>query len=296
MESKHAYLIMAHNKFDMLITLIQQLDDTRNDIYIHIDKKAEDVPYSEIKNSIAKSKLYFVKSVNVIWGHYSQIECEMELLKAANANRKYQYLHLLSGVDLPIKSQEEIHNFFEENQGKEFLDIEVEENDRHTRARCRYYWLFQRINGRHSNKSIFRILEGINVRVQRTLKVCRIPKQIVIKKGANWFSITGDFAEYIVGKEKLIEKYFKKSFCGDEVFIQTLLYNSAYKDNIYIPKDQENTNRRLIDWNRGNPYIFRSEDLKLLQQSNCLFARKFDIEVDEKIIENLVKYINEKSN
>lgn len=295
MKNKHAYLIIAHNKFNMLITLIEQLDDVRNDIYIHIDKKAENVPYDKIKNSVSNSNIYFVKSINVIWGHYSQIECEMELLKAANANGKYQYLHLLSGVDLPIKSQDEIHNFFEKNQGKEFLDIE-EEDEKHIRARCRYYWLFQKMNGRHTSKSIFRILEGINVRVQRTLKVCRIPEQVNVKKGANWFSITGNFAEYIVKREKLIKKYFKKSFCGDEVFIQTLLYNSAYRDNLYIPIDKESMNRRFIDWKRGNPYIFRIEDLKLLQQSNCLFARKFDEEVDKKIIEDLVKYINNKTN
>lgn len=36
---KHAYLIIAHNEFDLLQKLISVLDDERNDIFIHIDKK-----------------------------------------------------------------------------------------------------------------------------------------------------------------------------------------------------------------------------------------------------------------
>jgi hypothetical protein len=38
---KHAYLIMAHNEWDMLNKLIQALDYPNNDIYLHIDKKAD---------------------------------------------------------------------------------------------------------------------------------------------------------------------------------------------------------------------------------------------------------------
>ena len=36
---KHAYLIMAHDKFEQLAMLLQCLDYPDNDIYIHIDKK-----------------------------------------------------------------------------------------------------------------------------------------------------------------------------------------------------------------------------------------------------------------
>ena len=42
---KHAYLIIAHNNFEQLKNLIHALDDTRNDIYVHIDKKASVYKY-----------------------------------------------------------------------------------------------------------------------------------------------------------------------------------------------------------------------------------------------------------
>lgn len=291
MSKKHAYLIMAHNKFDMLCHLLKLLDDERNDIYLHIDLKAKDVPYEEIKKSVNLSKLTFVKRIDVIWGSFTQIECEMELIRSATNNGEYQYLHLLSGLDLPIKSQDEIHNFFDEYNGKEFLDIEIEDNDRHTRARCRYYWLFQKYNARHSKKTIFNLLEGISVRIQRTLKLSRISDEIEIKKGANWFSITGSFAKYMASLDEKIKKHFKYTFCADEVFMQTILYNSDFRKNLFISTDGDPVNRRLIDWKRGNPYVFRKEDIDMIESSHCLFARKFDNEIDSKIISEIDELI-----
>ena len=41
---KHAYLIIAHHEFDILNKLIQAIDDERNDIFIHFDKKVRNCP------------------------------------------------------------------------------------------------------------------------------------------------------------------------------------------------------------------------------------------------------------
>ena len=46
---KHAFLIIAHNKFNQLQLLLNLLDDERNDIYVHIDKKVKDLPHLYIK-------------------------------------------------------------------------------------------------------------------------------------------------------------------------------------------------------------------------------------------------------
>ena len=37
----HAYLIIAHEQFDLLESLLKCIDDARNDIYIHIDSRSE---------------------------------------------------------------------------------------------------------------------------------------------------------------------------------------------------------------------------------------------------------------
>jgi len=45
---KHAFLIIAHNEYPILEVLLSMLDDERNDIYLHIDKRAVGL-YQKIK-------------------------------------------------------------------------------------------------------------------------------------------------------------------------------------------------------------------------------------------------------
>ena len=71
--------------------------------------------------------------------------------------------------------------------------------------------------------------------------------------------------------------------CADEVYKQTIIWNSKYKEN--ISEDEI----RLIDWERGKPYTFKMEDYNELAGSKMLFARKFDENVDNDIIEKIWK-------
>ena len=59
---------------------------------------------------VKKSALHFVENVREQWGGYSQIQSELILFQAA-WEHGYEYYHLISGVDLPIKTQDEIHEF-----------------------------------------------------------------------------------------------------------------------------------------------------------------------------------------
>ena len=65
--------------------------------------------------------------------------------------------------------------------------------------------------------------------------------------------------------------------CSDEVFIQTMLWNSPYRETIYNYEsaDEYLMCMREIDWNRGGPYIWKNEDYCYLMNSKKLFARKF---------------------
>ena len=63
---KHAYLIMAHNEWDMLNKLIQALDYPNNDIYLHIDKKADLKKVNIYKTKY--SKVFLQKRMVINWG------------------------------------------------------------------------------------------------------------------------------------------------------------------------------------------------------------------------------------
>ena len=64
---KHAYLILAHNQFDLLSKLLRCLDDSRNDIFLHIDLKAS-FEREQLISVVKESNLYFTDRVSVRWG------------------------------------------------------------------------------------------------------------------------------------------------------------------------------------------------------------------------------------
>ena len=88
---KHAYLIMAHNNFDLLQKELYLLDDERNDIFIHIDKKAKNVDQAYITEKVKHSNVYFLPRISINWGGYSIAQCTVELLKKAIETDVYKY-------------------------------------------------------------------------------------------------------------------------------------------------------------------------------------------------------------
>lgn len=297
--NKHAYLIIAHNNFFTLEKLISLIDNKNNDIYIHIDKKIKNFDFDNYKNIAKQSKVYFAKRLNVNWGAYSMTKAELLLLEQANKNYKYQYYHIISGVDLPIKTQEYIHNFFNKNYGKEFIHFAGEEIEKahNIKSRLSKYYLFQ---GYQRSKSKYKRvitnkIRSIFLRIQNVLKINRLKNtKLKFSHGANWCSITNNFTEYILEHKKEYLPMFKFTYCADELFFQTIFENSPYKNNLYYNKKDDNyiSCMRYIDWTRGQPYTFKENDFEELINSEYLFARKFDENIDINIINKIYKYIS----
>ncbi|WP_295363453.1 beta-1,6-N-acetylglucosaminyltransferase [uncultured Succinivibrio sp.] len=277
---KHAYLIMAHYRPDLLHYLIESIDDERNDIFIHIDKKNQNLTWNL---SAKKASVFVISSKNIIWGSYSQIECEYRLLEAANKNMKYDYYHLLTGVTFPLKNQDYIHSFFKKNQGAEFIGFD---NKKDYSFRAKYHLLFPN-RGKRVGKigSLLDKSESIYIKIQQLLGINRLNEEnLIIKKGLAYFSITNDFVEYVLSQEKVIKKLLKGSICGDEVFIQTLAFNSDFRNKLYNFNDEYKGCLRLVPWDNNLPitkkrnkeFELELEDLPNILSSECLFAFKFD--------------------
>lgn len=288
---KHAYLIMAHNEPEILYKLLKLLDDKRNDLFVHIDKKSKEFDLDRFRNCVEKSNIYFINRKDIRWGNYSQIECELDLLKEATNNGKYEYYHLISGVDFPLKNQDEIHNFFDKNKGLEFVHFcNTHPVTGNIFNRVNYYHLFAkwlRSDSKIKLKISSFLHSGI-IKIQKIFHIQRY-KNKEFYYGANWFSITDSLARYVLENKSKIKKTYRHTLCADELFLQTLLVSSPYYKNLYNFSDDGNYNQimRYIDWTRGGPYTFRSSDYDELINSNMLFARKFSCKVDGAIIDKL---------
>lgn len=294
---KHAYLIMAHNEFGILEKIIKLIDDERNDLFIHIDKKVKDFDFKKFGEIPKKSKIYFTKRIDVRWGTESQIACEYIVLKHATSTNKYAYYHLLSGMDIPLVNQDTIHSFFDKHQGKEFVHFFSHHSIKDNRLeRIKYYHFFIK-NLRSKNKLKMKIahkLHRLSLKIEKKLKINRT-KGKDYWYGANWFSITDDLARYVVSLEKSIKKEFKTTFCADELFLQTIVYRSDFHKNLYKKADDDYEQiKRCIDWKRGKPYVYRLADYDELMNSKQFFARKLNKKDSTDLINKIYKKLMHK--
>ena len=284
MSGRHAYCIIAHTDPIMFSRLISCIDDARNDIYVLVDKKSQIERFCSVSHP--HSSLFFLPQVAINWGGYSQIAAEL-LLFEATSSQQYDYVHLLSGVDIPLKSQNYIHSFFDKHRGKEFVGVDNSiEGYKNLRIKTAVFYPFSE---KFKNKSKFiSFLRDVIVALQFKLGIIRKYKY-PLYKGCNWVSITGEFSRYLLSKKSEIERMFAHTMCADEIFLQTVLMNSPYKNNIYNIDNEYSSCLRKIDWVKGNPYVWTEMDYPELSDSDALFARKFSsshIGIVDKIIHN----------
>ena len=276
---KHAYLIIAHNQFEVLKNLISSIDDERNDIFVHFDKKVVDVPVL----NVMKSTLYLLEErIDVKWGDYSQIQVELELYSFAKqcaTSEGYQYYHLISGQDMPIKDQNYIHNFFENHKGKEFIGFFQGDTSQELTRKVGCYHLFPKSFSKDRKINVHSLLRALFIRIQLLFGGTR-NKDIEIVRGTNWVSITNDFVEYILSHREEIKRRYKYTFCADEVYKHTLCWNSKFKNRVFDINNEARGCMRCINWivssNKSFLPSFTMDDYNRLRDSDALFARKFD--------------------
>ena len=290
---RHAWLIMAHTDFPILEKQLRFLDSRQADFFLHIDKKAGKIDCERFRSIPRFSSVTLLPRRSVYWGHFSQIQCELDLLRAALPGG-YDYYHLLSGVDVPIKTRQYIEDYFETRRGLNFLNVEDPEARPGYVDRIRFYYPFQRLNIR--NRPLRLALRRLTVAVERPFidRTRALPPGTVIQKGANWFSITRSLAEYTLSREPEIRSVFRFTSCGDEIFLQTLTANSPFRGTLpssLCGLDHRNC-LRYIDWYRGKPYVFTDGDYEELLSAGepYLFARKFSYKDSPRLIDALFEH------
>ena len=265
---RHAYLILAHANPAYLQTLASFLDNADGDIYIHWDAKSGSVP----QISASCSKVCFTKErVRVFWGDFSVVEAEYALFREARRNGPYLYYHLISGADLPIKSPAEIHWQCEKEPDVEYIGY-ASASDNEIRKRVRYYYLFPH---RFNSKNV--IVKSLRKAFNIMQDVFRIRKQEgVFKKGSQWASVTEPFVDYLLDNEAFVRRVFKRTYCSDELYKQTLCWNSGFRDRLPETDDEFEACRRFIKWDNGELLELTQEDVPAMLNSNRWFARKFN--------------------
>jgi len=275
---KHAFLITAYTDAKQLKDLVASLDSPDSSFYIHLDKKSSKQITEELSNLKKQSNVHFVSDpVNVYWGGYSHLKSFLLLINEAVKDKNITYLHTLSGQCHPIVSITKIQEFFLANKGKEFMtynELNLMNWSGGNFNRLHHYHLNDWFNIR------LKFWKRINSRFLQLQRIFWVKRRLSIKfknyyGGGTWWSLSINAVKYIqqvICNNPDLLKKFKHTHCSEEIFFQTILMNSPFKNKI-ISDDL-----RYVEWNTrdGNcPAILNEIDLEQIKNSKKLFARKF---------------------
>ncbi|MGZ3861914.1 MAG: beta-1,6-N-acetylglucosaminyltransferase [Bacteroidia bacterium] len=284
-----AILILAHQYPGQVSRLIKSLlTDDDVTIFIHVDSRSVET-FNALKKEFSSEKrvVLIKKRYRVYWGSYNQVLATLELLHAAKESGPFDYYNLISGQDLPIKPIEDLKKFLIANNGKEFLAwYKLPHHENHGKwggmDRMELFWL--------DEKSPFKYLyQKTNDLVHKFQRRTKLSRKINfdLYAGANWFTLSNPAIDYVfdfLRNHRFYLRAFKYTRCADEIFMQSILLNSPFRENIV------NDCLRYVDWKSGPEYpkVLRNEDLNsLLNSENKFFGRKFDERIDQQIIEKL---------
>lgn len=290
----HAFLITAYKDETQLSCLVTQLLKYQSLIYIHIDKKSGTLLKNFISKYAGNEKVKVISNpVNVYWGGFSHLKAILILLKEAYKNPANSRFHLLSGQDLPLKSKKYFALFFKTNEHKEFITNFQLPDPRWQNGgldRVKYYHLNDILDPK---KYFFPRINGRFVRFQKWIGLKRKQPSYIANYhgGGTWWGLSRNAIDEIMRFQKNhpdFIKFFKHTYCGEEIFFQTILCNSALRDSI-VSEDL-----RYIDWDTPGgrfPAVLDESALDKILKEETFFARKFDSETSadlRKRIEEIV--------
>jgi hypothetical protein len=274
---KVAYLILAHGAPEQLARMVSSLPED-SPVLIHFDRRANPATYRRCVELLGK-RVTFVARHTCRWGAFGIIQGTMSLIDTLVASGvDFDYATLLSGADYPIKSNGEIGAYLARHQGAEFIEsFSLMKPNR---------WSEQGGYFKTPEKALCRHLR-FRSRVVRIPGLRRMPAGLEPFGGSQWWTLSREAINYIarfVDNTPKFVSFSKQSFIPDESFVQTIISNSLFASRV------TGSDHRVIVWDRPTPpypATLKINDLDMLIASDCLFARKFNANVDAKILDVL---------
>jgi hypothetical protein len=266
-----AYLVLAHRYPAQLARLVARLQPT-GDVFVHIDRKATD-HFTGLEGA------YVVPEHQrhaVWWGGFSMIRATLALAQVALRDQ-YDYYSLLSGQCYPIKPLKEFVGYLAANQSAEYMvyiDLYREWPAMAFRFN-RYFFERRSLITRVLNR-LARYVPGLR----------RMPAGLVPKLGWQWWTLTHEALAYLVeafARRPELSRYFRHSINACEVSLQTVMGSSCFHSRVNRTPTHE------IEFAPGSPHpkVWTSVDLPRLLASPAFFARKFDQNVDARVLDLL---------
>lgn len=268
-----AYFILVHRLPNQFKRLFEAIYESNNHYLIHIDKKATDELKEEIELFLKPfANTYIMQSEKVIWGGYSMVQAELDGIQyLLDVDAKWHYFINLSGQDYPLKSQSIIRQFLSENNGKSYLKVAD-----------------QQLTRPETMNRIENHFEELEDSISKITHKRAFMEDVTPYIGGQWMILTRSCCEFISNSSEVekFEDYYFNTLIADESFFQTVLMNTSF-EGILVDDD-----KRAIIWIpdgdiKLRPKTFTKDDLDFLHLGENLFARKFDDNVDNNVIDRM---------
>jgi len=255
----------------------------------------------------------------MMWGDFSIMEVCCWSLTWMQEHLEFDWVVMLSAQDYPIKSLANLaDNLAQAGADAVFSAVPLSELTIAERMKARQRYLFQygtsapdwSASSRSGIRGLLRrgtrsLVAAVNV-VQPLFKLYRLPDGMPYRfgwrarstpfddswpcwKGSQWFAMSRCGLEYVL--TYLVDhpeyvNYYRRTMVPDESMLATIVFNSRYLR--VANRDVTYTRWRI---GSGHPDIFETVDLLELAAVPQYFARKFDIDKDERILDELDKLI-----
>jgi len=277
---KIAYLILAHKNPFQLLLLINSLRDGKSHFFIHIDKKSSDDFTFINGNDIT----FCENRYDIKWGGFNMVKATIGLMNEAS-NSDFDYFILLSGMDFSIKSKGLIQQFLKDSKGKSYLSYYHVPTAQWIDNKYRYEKYFFNFK----NRFLRSLFNRLSQKLPYKRKFYNGMQPYI---GSQWWILHRDHFKYVLDYLKEnpgLYGFFKYTFVPDEMVFQSVLLNSVYRNDI-VNKDP-----RFLKWTNqsASPLVFTMQNYKEILYSDALFARKFDVAIDEEIVHRIKEHISE---
>jgi len=307
------YIILAHTNPTQLQRLVERLDDSNTYFYIHLDLKCD---IAEYQAKIDLPNVAFLEQrEKCAWGDISLVNASLNGMRAVLKDGRKGYCILISGQDYPIKSNAAIDDYLTKNDGYDFVDlkpiyklwsnyrmrgsINFYKFDLSTQRNdlvlipsifCKEFWSLYTLN------NVWKVLKNGGGKLTTLLKNRNFPEYLVPYVGSQWWALTIETIEKILDfleKHKDYMQYHRYSFCADEFLFHSIINYLSETGQVKLK-----TNLTFVNWkdiDDTSPQIIEASYFEQLIQmpDHQLFARKFDMEVDETIFDQLDNFISQ---
>ncbi|MGJ7918434.1 beta-1,6-N-acetylglucosaminyltransferase [Massilia sp. LXY-6] len=278
---KQVFLIAAHKDPHQLNALVEQLRDEDFLIYVHLDAKGAIDP-AEVHPAARQ----IAERVAVHWGCFSQVQATLNSLKQIVAEvPDFDKVLFLSAQDFPLLSNPALKAALAGLRAHELLDtVAIGREPGQWAADYRYQYFYRNEAGKAG-----RLACSL---ANRAMRACgttrRLPGGLAPYGGSSWWALSRDCVRELlerVRREPGLVRFFRSVSCPDEMFFQTLVMNSRFRERV-LPE-----NFRYIQWpeqGARNPKVLDEHDFERIAASKAHFCRKIDSRASAALLPRLL--------